>query len=82
MNDFYKNLKSGETKSEALRNAKLNYLKSHSLSEASPYYWSSFILLGDTNKIDLGTNFTLLHYFILGFTLLIVIILLFRYKKK
>jgi CHAT domain-containing protein len=82
MNDFYKNLKSGETKSEALRNAKLNYLKSHSLSEASPYYWSSFILLGDTNKIDLGTNFTLLHYFILGFILLIVIILLFRYKKK
>jgi CHAT domain-containing protein/tetratricopeptide (TPR) repeat protein len=82
MNDFYKNLKSGETKSEALRNAKLNYLKSHSLSEASPYYWSSFILLGDTNKIDLGTNFTLLHYFIIGIILLIIIILFLKFKKK
>lgn len=82
MEDFYKNLKSGKTKSEALRNAKLNYLKSHSLSEASPYYWSSFILLGDTNKIELDSGFTVLHSFILGFILLIIILLIVKLKKN
>jgi CHAT domain-containing protein len=56
MTDFYKNLKSGQTKSLALANAQRNYLKTHSLSELSPYYWSSFILIGDTGTIDFANN--------------------------
>ncbi|MBO6879806.1 CHAT domain-containing protein [Winogradskyella sp.] len=82
MKDFYKNLKDGKSKSEALREAKLNYISSHSLSEASPYYWSSFILLGDANTIDLNTGFTTLHYFILGLIVLIIIFLIVRLKKN
>jgi CHAT domain-containing protein len=43
MIDFYKNLKQGMTKGEALQHAKLNQIKRH------PYYWSSFILIGDAH---------------------------------
>jgi CHAT domain-containing protein len=56
MTDFYTNLKSGETKSVALNKAKRTYLKTHSLSEQSPYYWSSFVLIGNTDAIDLSNN--------------------------
>lgn len=38
---FYKNLKQGKTKAEALRQAKLSLIDKH------PLYWSPFILIGD-----------------------------------
>ena len=82
MDNFYKNLKSGQSKAKALQNAKLDYIESHSLSEASPYYWSSFILLGDTKSIDLERGITTLHYFISGFILIITTLLLYLYKYK
>ncbi len=43
--EFYGNLKKGMGKGEALRQAKLTLRKK--AATASPYYWSSFILLGD-----------------------------------
>ncbi len=54
---FYKCYKAGKTKSEALRLAKLSYLKNHSLSELSPYYWSSLILIGDPSTLDITNNY-------------------------
>ncbi len=51
MNQFYKNLSDNQTKSEALRNAKLNYLDTHMLSDVSPSYWASFVLLGNTDPL-------------------------------
>ncbi len=41
MIDFYKNLKLGMTKGQALQHAKFNQIQRH------PYFWSSFILIGD-----------------------------------
>jgi CHAT domain-containing protein len=41
MVDFYQNLKQGMSKGEALRQAKLKLIARH------PFYWSSFILIGD-----------------------------------
>ncbi len=79
MTNFYKNLKSGQTKSEALNKAKRSYLTSHSLSEQSPYYWSSFILIGDAGNIDLPSNH--LVYLIIGL-LAVAVILIFRKKFK
>jgi CHAT domain-containing protein len=73
MKSFYKNIKSGQTKAEALTNSKREYLKTHSLSEQSPYYWSTFLLIGDANTVDLPNyNFfyiTLLFILIIGFIL-------------
>jgi len=72
MASFYKNLRNGELKSKALRNAKLSYLENHSLSESSPYYWASFILLGEDNTLNnslIASKFTaliLLLFIVLG----------------
>ena len=46
MNQFYYSLARGATKAEALRAAKLRFLRSNS-ALASPRYWAAFILTGD-----------------------------------
>lgn len=45
---FYENLKQGQTKNEALRNAKLSYLKTVNEPELlHPYYWAGFVVTGN-----------------------------------
>jgi CHAT domain-containing protein len=75
---FYNYIKNGQSKSAALRQAKLDYLKTHSLSEASPYYWSSLILIGDDSAIKHEHN--LLYYMLLS--VLFLVILFFILKKS
>lgn len=71
ISEFYKQLKEGATKSEAIRNAKLHYIKSHELSEQSPYYWASYTLIGDSGDITIKDN-TLILYSLIGLALLII----------
>ena len=78
MKDFYMNLNNNQSKSEALNNAKRNYLKEHSLSEKSPYYWASFVLIGDTSPTYPATPYWL---YLLGVVTLFSIILFF-FKKR
>lgn len=52
MIDYYTRLQKGEGRGEALRNAQLDMLKSTDRSH--PYYWASFIQLGDWRRIDPG----------------------------
>ncbi len=82
MSDFYANLKNHQSKSEAINNAKRNYLKTHTLSEKSPYYWASFILIGDTTP-TFESDYTI--YWIIG-SLLFGVLLFFlgvkTLKKK
>lgn len=47
---FYENLANGMNKSEALRNAKITFIEKYS---PNPYYWSAFVLSGNTSNIDL-----------------------------
>ena len=70
--DFYKHLSKGKTKSEALRQAKLNYLKNNSDAEASPHYWASLILIGDTGVLLPETNY--LWWYITGGILLLLLL--------
>jgi CHAT domain-containing protein len=51
MDRFYGYIKDGKDKATALSLAKQDYLTDHSLSETSPYYWASFVLLGSTQPI-------------------------------
>lgn len=76
---FYQHLKNGKSKSAALRNAKLDYLAVHSLSEASPYYWSSLILIGDDSVIKLNNDS--LYYIILSVLLLILLFFILKKRK-
>lgn len=51
MKYFYENLKRGMPKDEALRKAKLTYLSSADNLSANPFYWGSFVILGDNAPI-------------------------------
>lgn len=47
MLDFYKNLRRGTLKDEAMRQAKLDYLKRNKGQAAHPFFWAAFIGIGD-----------------------------------
>lgn len=53
MEQFYINLKEGMSKDAALRKAKLVFLETH-LHDAHPFFWASFVPIGDMNPIDLA----------------------------
>lgn len=80
--EFYQNLKDGDSKSAALRKAKLHYLKNHSLSDASPYYWASFTLLGSDKPINLKSSWNNLKWLIPGLLIAGAIFLVFYSKKR
>jgi len=82
MESFYKNLKAGQTKSQALHNAKRDYIDIQSLSDASPYYWATFVLIGDAETILFPSN-TLFYWIILSLLLIMIIsVLVFFFKKR
>ncbi len=82
MNAFYKNLKNRESKSQALRHAKLSYLKNSSLSESSPHFWAPFVLLGNTSPIKNPPNTPLLWLLTLMPLLILFLILYRKFKNK
>ena len=76
--DFYKNLSEGQTKSAALQSAKLNYLHNNTDAEASPHYWASLILIGDSGTLLPATNYWMFLWMGLGVLILLLGYLLFR----
>ena len=76
MRYFYEHLNKGETKDEALKNAKLEYLKNTKDELLKhPYYWSGFVLTGNTDAIVESHNYW--YYFFI-----IPIIALGLFKKR
>ncbi len=77
---FYQELKKGKTKSQALREAKLNYLTTVDDFHKHPYYWSSFVLVGDDTAITFSSSNNLHPYLIgiLGFIFLFILVYYFR----
>lgn len=48
MTAFYKHIQEGQSKTEALRQAKLDYLRNEpDPSWRNPYYWAGFVVVGD-----------------------------------
>ena len=80
MKEFYTNLSSGKSKISSISEAKRSYLQQHQLSERSPYYWASFVLIGDA-ETPLGNNI-ILYYTVFGILLLVVIIFFIRRVTK
>ena len=69
---FYKNLKAGQSKSAALRNAKLDYIDS-AKEFAHPFYWAALIPIGDMAPLNSdGSNNWL--WLLLGSIILITIV--------
>lgn len=51
MVSFYKFLDDGKDKDEALKMAKLDFIKNNPL-KSHPYYWAGFVINGDINPIQ------------------------------
>ncbi len=66
MASFYKNLKKGESKDEALRMAKLEYLASVNSRKAHPHYWLSFVSIGDNSPMYISYDFYFFLFLILA----------------
>ena len=80
--EFYKNLKKGQRKSVALRNAQLTYLENQEDPlKRHPYFWAGFVLIGDDSPIEFE-NDTPWWYWLGGGCLLIFFsVLIYRYQK-
>lgn len=74
MIDFYKYLKEGHSKDEALRLAKMDYLKSTSSEYTKPIYWASFVAVGDISPIQpIDDSWSLYYKIILGLLALLLV---------
>lgn len=73
MTSFYNYLNEGKSKDEALRHAKLDYLKSADKLRAHPYFWAGYVSIGDSSKIKTESSFFTLRAIVL--ILLIVVVL-------
>ncbi len=77
---FYKYLKKGEKKSDALRKAKIEYLSSTSDKNLlHPYYWAGFVLNGNSDRLFQNYN---KYYYILAGLAIILILILFIKKRQ
>ena len=48
---FYSNMRKGQTKSEALRTARLKFLRTADQERSHPYYWSTLVVYGDDTPL-------------------------------
>ena len=80
MAGFYKNYKKTGNKSAALHHSKLAYIENSTIaaSKKSPYYWASFIYIGDVTSLE-NSHFNFMWFLIVGFILLVGYFLL---KKR
>jgi CHAT domain-containing protein/Tfp pilus assembly protein PilF len=85
MERFYYYLREGLGKDEALRLAKIDFLDNSNRLKAHPYFWSSYVLIGNPDPIDLmpGSDDHILFYYLIPIGLLSVMTLfIFLIKKR
>lgn len=82
MVEFYAQLQKGKTLSEALRQAKLNYLNEQDDLMSHPYFWANYALFGNDPKVKFKSDknsWTV--YLWAGLPLFLFIILYFKRKR-
>jgi len=77
---FYQNLAGGLTINEALRHAKLTYLRTADKVKSNPFYWAGFVSIGETTPLLLerGSN----KKYIFSLLIFLTLILAFFLKKR
>lgn len=80
--DFYENLKKGMEKDRALQQAKLSFLESSDSNTAHPYFWGSFIVIGDTSPIELKEAGNTIWYFALTALLILIAVFIILKQRK
>lgn len=79
MTYFYQKLSAGYNKSEALRLAKVEFIKKDS---QNPYFWAAFILSGNTSKIELESPSSTSPLIIAGLLIMLLSISAFLFLRK
>jgi hypothetical protein len=51
MTNFYKYMKEHHTKPQALRVSKLNYIANADELQSNPFFWASFVVIGDSSPL-------------------------------
>ena len=67
MSSFYKYLKKGKPKDEALRLAKLDYINNANPRLAHPHYWLSYVTIGNSTPLYRSYDFYFFGLLILAF---------------
>jgi CHAT domain-containing protein len=76
---FYKNLKSGNSKSKALRRARIAYLKDVDQLRSHPYFWSALVVYGNNSPLYFP------YYLIITSIMIIIgctVLFVFHFKKR
>lgn len=81
MTNFYGFLSQGMKKDDALRQAKLEYLKTADSLKAHPYFWSGYVSLGDVEPLYDQQIISKILY-LTGGSLMILFLFYFRKKLK
>ena len=79
MTSFYKYLKRGKSKQEAMRLAKIDYLETADDLTSNPYFWSGFVVLGDGSPIYRKSGFA---YWMIVITLFAGIVIFLQFRKS
>ncbi|MCF6341392.1 MAG: CHAT domain-containing protein [Bacteroidales bacterium] len=85
MKQFYLYLKAGKSKDVALQKAKIDFLAGANRLKSHPYYWSSFLISGDTEQIvdkDAGSKTSRLIYFGIMLVLMLVVGFVLKIKER
>ncbi len=79
MTSFYKYLKRGKSKQEAMRLAKIDYLATADDLTSNPYFWSGFVVLGDGSPIYRKTGFA---YWLIVIVVFASIMIFLQYRRS
>ena len=77
MESFYQYLYEGYSKDVALQKARIDYLKSVNMLKSHPFFWGTYMLIGDNMPVEKQKN----HQFLFYFAALFFVIVFFAYKK-
>jgi CHAT domain-containing protein/lipopolysaccharide biosynthesis regulator YciM len=76
---FYKKLSEGIDKDEALRQAKIDFIKQYS---PNPYYWSAFVFSGNAEPVVLHAKVNIQPYIGGAMLILILVLVLIIFRKR
>jgi CHAT domain-containing protein len=83
MEKFYNHLKGHNPKPVALRKAKLNYLQDADELKANPFFWSSYVIIGDSSPVfPLLPRILLINMFLLSLPLVYIAFSMRNYRKE
>ncbi len=79
---FNHNLAAGMNKDDALRQAKLSFIKNNSGEKLLPYFWANMIVVGNTDAIQLSERSHWWWLLVLPAALLIIVLVIVAKKNK